>query len=90
VYVPLMRQNAAAYERFRKQGETCFNEAAFNAGRCLYDVELDGMRFRAVAKSFQARTWRRLCEAWQVLSPAEQARVEALLPQNHGLGQYSA
>ena len=88
VYVPLMQQNAAAYERFRRQGETRFNEAAFNTGRCLYDGHLDGMPFRTVAKSFQAKTWRRLCKAWKALSPAEQARVEAFLPANHGLGQY--
>jgi glutathione S-transferase len=89
VYVPLMRQNAAACERFKAQGERRFNEAAFDAGRCLYDGELDGMPFRAVAKSFQAKTWRRLCEAWQALGEAERARLGALLPQNHGLGQYS-
>ncbi len=89
VYVPLMRQNAAACERLKAQGERRFNEAAFDAGRCLYDGELDGMPFRAVAKSFQAKTWRRLCEAWQALGETDRARVETLLPQNHGLGQYS-
>lgn len=90
VYVPLMRQNASAYERFKQQGERRFNEQAFNAGRCLHDGTLDGMPFRSVAKSFQAKTWRGLCEAWQGLQPVDRGRVEALLPRNHGLGQYSA
>jgi glutathione S-transferase len=89
VYVPLMQQNAAACERFRQQGETRFNEAAFNAGRCLYDGSLDGMPFRAVAKSFQAKTWRRLCAAWNQLDSAGRNRLEALLPNEHGLGHYS-
>jgi glutathione S-transferase len=90
VYVPLMQQNAAAYERFRQQSERVFNERAFNAGRCLYDGKLDGMPFRSVAKSFQAKTWRRLCEAWNGLGASDRARIEPLLPENHGLGQYSA
>jgi glutathione S-transferase len=89
VYVPLMQQNATAYERFRARGETRFNEAAFDAGRCLYDGNLDGMPFRAVAKSFQARTWRRLCETWQMLTVAERGRIEALLPRGHGLGRFT-
>lgn len=89
VYVPLMQQNAAAYERLRQQGETRFNEAAFNAGRCLYDGNLDGARFRSVAKSFQAKTWRRLCDAWNRLGSEDRGRLEALLPRHHGLGQYS-
>ena len=90
VYVPLMQQNAAACERFKQQGGRVFNERAFNAGRCLYGGTLDGMPYRSVAKSFQAKTWRRICDAWQALQPPDRGRVEALLPRNHGLGQYSA
>jgi hypothetical protein len=89
VYVPLMQQNAAALERFRRAGETRFNEAAFNAHRCLYDGEIDGAPFRSVAKNFQAKTWRRLCEAWNRLSDGERRRVESVLPPQHGLGRYS-
>jgi glutathione S-transferase len=90
VYVPLMQQNARAYEKFRAKGETQFNERAFNAGRNLYDGQIDGMSFRSVAKSFQARTWRRLCQAWTALDQTQRDRLEALLPQSHGLGQYLA
>ncbi|MGH7897940.1 MAG: glutathione S-transferase C-terminal domain-containing protein, partial [Candidatus Binatia bacterium] len=85
LYVPLMQQNAAALERFRRAGETRFNEAAFDAGRCLYDGEIDGRPFRSVAKSFQAKTWRRLCEAWSGLADRERRRVESLLPSGIGL-----
>lgn len=89
VYVPLMQQNARAYEKFRAMGETQFNEAAFNAGRNLYEGGLDGMAFRSVAKSFQAKTWRRLCQAWTGLDTVQRDRLEALLPPDHGLGQYA-
>ncbi len=89
VYVPLMQQNAAAYEDFRKQGKTVFNERAFNAGECLYDGSIDGMPFRAVAKSFQAKTWRRLCDAWNQMDSQDRLRVEAILPASHGLGRYT-
>lgn len=89
VYVPLMQQNAAAYEGFRKQGRTRFNERAFNAGDCLYDGSLDGMPFRTVAKSFQAKTWRRLCDMWHQMDPQDRARVEAILPSQHGLDSYT-
>ena len=54
----------------------------------LYDGVLDGMPFRSVAKSFQAKTWRRLCEAWNWLETGDRSRIEALLPKRHGLGQY--
>jgi len=78
VYLPLMQQNAAALQRCKAQGERRFNEWAFERGRCLYDGTLDGMPFRAVAKSFQARTWRDVCASWQQLSAAQRAPLLAL------------
>lgn len=79
-YVPLMRQNEAAYERLRAAGERCFNERGFDRGRGLYDGTLDGQPFRAVVKTFQVRTWRRIRERWRDLGEADRARVAALLP----------
>ncbi len=78
VYVPLMQQNAAAVERFRQAGEKRFNERAFNRGLSLYDGELDGTPFRSVAKSFQAKTWRGVLDAWTALPAAEQSQLQRL------------
>jgi glutathione S-transferase len=80
VFVPLMGQNEAAFERHRARGESRFNEAAFDAGRALYDGVLCGHPFRSVAKTFQVRVWRTLCSEWAALAPAERHRVESLLP----------
>ncbi|HVM98103.1 MAG TPA: glutathione S-transferase N-terminal domain-containing protein, partial [Candidatus Acidoferrales bacterium] len=59
-FVPLMRQNAAAYEAVRRTGETLFNEAAFDSNRSLYRGILLDEPFRSVAKSFQVQVWREL------------------------------
>lgn len=84
-FVPLMRQNHAAWQRHCAAGETLFNEAAFDAGRCLYDGELLGRPFRAVVKTFQVRVWLDLRREWDTLAASERARLEALLPEDHGL-----
>ena len=78
IFVPLMRQNAAAFARHRAAGETRFNEAAFDAGRALYDGELAGQPFRSVAKTFQVRVWQSLREDWEALSESERHRLGAL------------
>ncbi len=87
VFVPLMRQNEAAWERHRAAGETRFNEAAFDAGRSLYDGVLLGRPFRQVAKSFQVRVWRDLRREWDELEPSDRDRLEMLLPPAHGLAR---
>jgi glutathione S-transferase len=79
-YLPLMRQNAAAYARLSAAGETTFNEAGFDRGRGLYDGILDGEPFRAVVKTFQVRSWRDLRARWAALGPDAKARVAALMP----------
>jgi glutathione S-transferase len=86
-FVPLMRQNADAWQRHRAAGETIFNEKAFDAGRSLYDGTLLGQPFRSVAKTFQVRVWRDLARDWQALaedararSEDARARLEALVP----------
>ena len=79
-FVPLMKANAEAFDRFRSAGERKFNEKAFDEGRSLYDGELAGYPFRSVAKSFQARSWCDLCARWQRLDPVAQSVVAGLLP----------
>lgn len=78
VYVPLMQQNAAAFQRFKHMGETRFNERAFNRGQSLYGGELDGATFRSVAKSFQAKTWSGICAEWATLALAAREELRPL------------
>ena len=80
VHVPLMRQNAKAYAKFRAAGRTRFNEAAFNRGEAMYEGRLDGQKFRHVAKGFQARVWNDCLVRWNALGPEARAQVAALLP----------
>ena len=84
-FVPLMQQNRAAFERERAGGGRLFNEAAFDAGRALYDGVLCGQPFRSVAKSFQVRVWRDLVRAWRALPAEARVRVAALLPREVSL-----
>jgi len=79
-FVPLMMQNAAAYDAARARGERLFNERAFDRGRALYDGTLLGQNFRSVVKTFQVRVWRELCDAWRVLDPAARVPLLRVLP----------
>lgn len=79
-YAPLMVQNEGAYETARKQGEQLVNEAAFDQHRALYDGELLGHPFRAVAKTFQVKVWRDLCAAWRQLDAQSRASLGEYLP----------
>ena len=55
IFVPLMVQNADAWQRAVAEGETLFNGAAFDAGRSLFDGELAGRPSRSVVNTFQVR-----------------------------------
>jgi hypothetical protein len=74
-FVPLMRQNEAAYSIAIQAGQTTFNEAAFDRGEALYDGELLGQPFRSVAKSFQVVVWRDVQQAWMALEGAERQQL---------------
>jgi glutathione S-transferase len=74
-FVPLMRQNARAYADLHGHGERVFNERGFDAGRGLYDGELLGKPFRAVAKTFQVRVWREIEAAWAALDADARATL---------------
>ena len=88
VHIPLMRQNAAAHARMKQAGVTRFNEPAFDRGEALYDGVIDGHPYRTVAKSFQARAWSDCLKRWHQLSSADRAKVQALLPTDHGLSAH--
>lgn len=79
-FAPLMEQNTRAYRQFLDAGEDIFNEAAFDQGRALYDGELLGHPFRAVAKTFQVSVWRDLCAQWRLLDENERDILQACLP----------
>jgi glutathione S-transferase len=80
-FMPLMRQNTAAWRAAKNRGQTTFNEAAFDRGEALYEGELLGQPFRSVAKSFQVPVWRDLCQAWEALGEAQREQLRALCPQ---------
>jgi hypothetical protein len=75
-FVPLMQQNAAAWECAVAGGETLFNEAAFDAGRALYEGTLLGRPFCAVAKTFQVAVWRGLQQHWRDLEEVDRLLLE--------------
>jgi len=81
-FIPLMKQNHAAWARQIEAGETLFNEAAFNEGRSLYDGELMGYPFRHVVKTFQVSVWEDLIAAWRALSESEQKQLLEWFPAN--------
>ncbi len=60
-FIPLMRANADAYARYRQAGQARWNEAAFNRGEALFDLQWRGASARTVVKTFQVRVWRDLC-----------------------------
>ena len=75
----LMVQNEKAYQLALEQGESSFNEAAFNTGKSLYDGQLLGYPFRSVVKTFQVRVWREIKAHWQSLPPTSQQELRALI-----------
>ncbi|HXC49276.1 MAG TPA: glutathione binding-like protein [Candidatus Limnocylindrales bacterium] len=79
-YVPLMQANAAACAELLARGEPSFNEKAFDKGRGLFDGELLGHRYRSVARSFQARSWRDLCALWSALDSDAKRQIAGLVP----------
>lgn len=86
-FVPLMQQNERAYRRYIAEGETLFNEAAFDRDRALYDGALASQPFRAVVKTFQVKVWRDLLAQWHQLDDSARRQVHALLPPGTRLEQ---
>lgn len=84
-FVPLMQQNRLAWQQHREQGQTLFNEAAFDAGLSLYSGELLGHEFRSVAKTFQVRVWQDLRRTWDALNDIHCKRIRHLAPALAGL-----
>jgi glutathione S-transferase len=75
----LMVQNAHAYKLAQQNGETLFNEAAFDQGKSLYDGKLCGYPFRSVVKTFQVRVWHELQSEWKKLTVDEKSEVKSVV-----------
>lgn len=84
-FVPLMQQNQSAYNTALGQGQTLFNEAAFDRGEALYEGSLLGMPFRAGIKSFQIAVWRDICHSWRSLDNSDRTQLQDLYPILSGL-----
>lgn len=74
-FMALMKQNAAACFKAKKQGKTQFNEVAFDNRINIYSGEILGLPFKSVVKSFQTEVWQSLQNQWSCLTPAE---IEAI------------
>lgn len=86
-FIPLMQQNAQAYDTAIAEGEILFNEAAFNKGRALYLGSLLGRPFRAVVKSFQVSVWRHVEQNWIALEPSVRVSLIQRFSSLQGLPQ---
>jgi hypothetical protein len=80
-FMPLMRQNAAAYRAAVARGQTLFNEAAVDQREALCDGTLMDQPFRTVVKSFQVPVWQDLCQSWNALEESQREPLQALCPQ---------
>lgn len=80
VFVPLMEQNARAWQQLQGRGQRVYNEAAINKGVALYDGELCGQPYRSVVKTFQVRVWQDLCRLWQDLPVDSRQALQGMLP----------
>ncbi len=79
-FVPLMQANAAAYQRYRDQGQRRWNEGAFDRGEALFDLVWRDAPVRTVVKTFQVRVWRDLCAQAAALSDADLAGIPGIVP----------
>jgi glutathione S-transferase len=70
-FIPLMKQNAEAAFEAKKQGETQFNETAFDNRKNIYSGEILGLPFKSVVKTFQVEVWQGLQSQWSCLTEAE-------------------
>jgi hypothetical protein len=75
-----MEQNEAAYLSYLGKGERLFNEAASLQNKAIYEGEIDGTRFKHVAKSFQVKSWRSVKEKWQRLNADQQGVILDIAP----------
>jgi glutathione S-transferase len=75
-YGALMVQNERAFIVAEANGQTRFNETAFDAGEALYIGKLRGYPFRTVIKAFQVRPWRELKQQWQSLNKTDKAIIK--------------
>lgn len=83
-FVPLMKQNEAAYMQYNAQGQTLFNEAAWREEQALFEGELMGYPFKTVTKTFTLQVWRDIKDSWQALTVKQRLSLSARVK---GLGE---
>jgi|GEM_PF-435534 len=79
-FIPLMRANAKAFEIANERGETIYNEAAFDKGRCIFssEFEMEGrvVPYSQVVKTFQVGVWSNIMSKWNALSAEDIFEIE--------------
>ena len=80
-FVPLMKQNEAAYLLHKSQGETLFNETAWRKDRALYTGDIMGHPFKSVCKTFTVQVWRDILKNWHDLGIENSLTLMSYLPQ---------
>ena len=70
-FIALMKQNKEAFLKAKREGETQFNEVAFNNRTNIYSGEILGLPFKSVVKSFQVEVWQSLQSQWSCLTAAD-------------------
>lgn len=77
-FIPLMKQNAEAYERCPVEEGGPRNEKAYNRGINLFDGELMGHPYRTVVKDFQVKTYREIGKLFEDLTDSDKSRLRDL------------
>ena len=80
-FVSLMLQNSAAHTAAVADGETLYNEKAFDRGRSLYAGQLMGQGFKAAVKTFQVKVWKDLQNSWAKLHASDRKTLGSQLPE---------
>lgn len=74
--LPILIANEVAFERAPHTASR--NERAFDANICLYDGEVHGHAYRAVAKTFQVPVIRALRASYRALDPGDRAALTSI------------
>ena len=74
-FIPLMSQNAEAYQNCPVEKGGPRNEKAYNRGLNLFEGELMGHPYRTVVKDFQVKTHREILSLFAGLSASDKAKL---------------
>src|SRR5262249_28761025 len=79
-FVPLMVQNAAAYDAAVARGERPFHQPPLHRGPAPYDRPLLGQPLPSAVKNFPGPRSRELCAGWRVLDADARVPLLRVLP----------